>query len=192
MEVSLHRLHDTHLRNASLKGAYSSEMIPYARPIRACPMNRSYSRWRGMKPSIASLAFSAVLLTPFAAFAKGEILFIRGADRSGGFMEAKDDSKRTSQLGDINDKASNQRNHGWATFAATLRKAGFKVTQITESLEAGAPQAGQTAGAPVAPHRGPAHRRWSRWPRGSRPGRCPRRRAAWNNSGPSDHGHCWS
>ena len=150
MEVSLHRLHDTHLRNASLKGAYSSEMMPYARPIRACPMNRSYSRWRGMKPSIASLAFSAVLLTPLAAFAKGEILFIRGADRSGGFMEAKDDSKRTSQLGDINDKTSNQRNHGWATFAATLRKAGFKVTQITEPLEAGAPQAGQTAGAPVA------------------------------------------
>ena len=30
------------------------------------------------------------------------VLFIRGADRSGGFLEADDDAERTEQLADIN------------------------------------------------------------------------------------------
>jgi len=77
------------------------------------------------------------------------ILFVRGADRSGGFLEATNDAGRTEQLADINNTSTATGNHGWATLAATLRSAGYVVEQMKEPLEAGAPGTGQTQGAPI-------------------------------------------
>src|SRR6476619_1988111 len=77
------------------------------------------------------------------------ILFVRGADRSGGFLEANNDAGRTEQLADINNASTAAGNHGWATLAGTLRDAGYVVEQIKEPLEANAPATGQTTGAPI-------------------------------------------
>ncbi|WP_197526961.1 Kelch repeat-containing protein [Pirellulimonas nuda] len=74
------------------------------------------------------------------------VLFVRGADRSGGFLEANNDAARTEQLADINNLATNGGNHGWGELRQTLEGAGFVVEQLSESLEAGAPATGQTAG----------------------------------------------
>src|SRR5688572_25593516 len=78
------------------------------------------------------------------------VLFVRGAARSGGFLEATNDAGRTEQLADINNASTAAGNHGWATLAATLRGAGYVVEQMIEPLEAGAPATGQTQGAPIA------------------------------------------
>ena len=77
------------------------------------------------------------------------ILFVRGAPRSGGFLEATNDTGRTEQLADINNTSTATGNHGWATLAATLRSAGFTVEQMAEPLEPNAPATGQTTGAPI-------------------------------------------
>ncbi|MEL7238647.1 MAG: dockerin type I domain-containing protein, partial [Planctomycetota bacterium] len=77
------------------------------------------------------------------------VLFIRGADRSGGFLEAGNDEDRTEQLADINNFNTNGGNHGWGTFADTLRDHGYDVTQITETVETGAPPTGPTEGVHV-------------------------------------------
>src|SRR5687768_15942684 len=77
------------------------------------------------------------------------VLFVRGAPRSGGFLEAANDAGRTEQLADINNASTAARNHGWGTLAATLRGVGYIVEQIIEPLEAGAPATGQTQGAPI-------------------------------------------
>jgi hypothetical protein len=77
------------------------------------------------------------------------ILFIRGATRSGGFLEAANDTQRTEHLADINNTSTASGNHGWGTLAATLRSAGFLVEQMTEPLEAGTKSTGQTTGAPI-------------------------------------------
>lgn len=81
--------------------------------------------------------------------ASGTILFVRGADRSGGFLEATNDTQRTEQLADINNSSTASGNHGWATLAARLRGEGYTVQQIKEPLESGAPSTGQTTGAPI-------------------------------------------
>ncbi|XHC25311.1 hypothetical protein ABWH91_13940 [Phycisphaerales bacterium ac7] len=78
------------------------------------------------------------------------VLFVRGADRSGGFLEGRDDRSRTEQLADITNESTRRGNHGWFEFAESLRAGGFVVEQIIEPLEAGAPPEGQTEGAPVA------------------------------------------
>jgi hypothetical protein len=78
--------------------------------------------------------------------ASGTILFVRGADRSGGFLEAANDSQRTEQLADINNTSTASGNHGWGTLASLLRGQGYTVEQIKEPLESGAPSAGQTTG----------------------------------------------
>ncbi|MEA2734567.1 MAG: hypothetical protein QOE14_1018 [Humisphaera sp.] len=77
------------------------------------------------------------------------VLFVRGADRSGGFLEAKNDAGRNEQLADINNTSTASGNHGWATLAATLRGAGYVVEQMAEPLEPNAPATGQTQGAPI-------------------------------------------
>ena len=82
--------------------------------------------------------------------AGGSILFVRGADRSGGFLEATNDAQRTEQLADINNASTASGNHGWATLANRLRGEGYTVTQTKEPLERGAPSSGQTAGSPLA------------------------------------------
>jgi hypothetical protein len=77
------------------------------------------------------------------------ILFIRGATRSGGFLEGTSAATRDEQLADINNTSTKSGNHGWATLAATLRNAGFKVEQMNEAKEANAPPTGQTQGRPI-------------------------------------------
>lgn len=76
----------------------------------------------------------------------GDILFIRGANRSGGFIEATNDAQRTEQLADINNASTASGNHGWKQLADLLRANGYTVTQVAEPLEAGAPSSGQTTG----------------------------------------------
>ena len=77
------------------------------------------------------------------------VLFVRGADRSGGFLEADNDAERTEQLADITNNSIVEGNHGWGELEASLRIAGFNVSQVVESVEAGAPETGQTQGVPV-------------------------------------------
>src|SRR4051812_1465046 len=62
----------------------------------------------------------------------GTILFVRGATRSGGFLDGGSAAVRDDQLADINNASTAAGNHGWATLSATLRDAGFVLEQITE------------------------------------------------------------
>ncbi|MEM9606229.1 MAG: hypothetical protein AAGA99_02335 [Actinomycetota bacterium] len=97
---------------------------------------------------IALLAIAALLGAAGLAGAQDEddpkVLFIRGADRSGGFLEAGNDEARTEQLADIDNESFDGGNHGWATFADVLRGEGFEVEQIAETAEnASGPSEGQ-------------------------------------------------
>ncbi len=87
-------------------------------------------------------------LEPRRHFA-GDVLFIRGADRSGGFLEATNDTQRTEQLADINNASTAGGNHGWKQLADLLRASGYTVTQAIEPLESGVPGTGQTTGSPL-------------------------------------------
>ncbi len=64
-----------------------------------------------------------------------KVLFIRGGDRSGGFLEGTNDTERTEHLADINNTTTGSGNHGWGELAATLRGEGYLVEQITEGSE---------------------------------------------------------
>lgn len=75
------------------------------------------------------------------------ILFVRGADRSGGFLEAGNDSSRTEHLADITNFATFGGNHGWGELANVLRGEGFVLDQVAEPVEANASSRGQTMGA---------------------------------------------
>ena len=77
------------------------------------------------------------------------ILFVRGAERSGGFLEAGNDFSRTEHLADIFNLSTNGGNHGWGELRIALEAAGFEITQMIEPLEANAPNSGQTMGAPI-------------------------------------------
>ncbi len=99
-----------------------------------------------------SLAFAfvfTVLTSHFhAELASAQnILFVRGADRSGGFLEAGNDSDRTEHLADITNFATFGGNHGWGELANTLSNEGFILDQVSEPVEAVARQSGQTNGA---------------------------------------------
>ncbi|MEM1446322.1 MAG: hypothetical protein AAGF84_09720 [Planctomycetota bacterium] len=85
--------------------------------------------------------FSGVLASaaPLAAYAEASILFIRGADRSGGFLEAGNDTQRTEQLADITNAQTFGGNHGWKELADALVADGFTLTQLTETVEPGKP-----------------------------------------------------
>src|SRR6185437_4021590 len=69
-----------------------------------------------------------------------EVLFIRGAVRSGGFLEGTDAATRTAQLADINDTSTAADNSGWGTFAQTLRDDGYEVSEMVEAKGAGGTQ----------------------------------------------------
>lgn len=72
------------------------------------------------------------------------VLFLRGADRSGGFLEAGDDAGRTAQLADVDDFTSGAVNRGWGELRATLESEGFVVEQAKETAEtASGPAQGQ-------------------------------------------------
>ena len=64
------------------------------------------------------------------------VLFIRGADGSGGATEGGTKQQRTEQLGDINNTSTSTGNHGYGTLRALLVGDGFKVTQLIESSTA--------------------------------------------------------
>ena len=77
--------------------------------------------------------------TPLPATGLGDdaprLLFVRGGDRTGGFLEAGNDAARTEQLSDINNFSTSGGNHGWGELRQTLETAGFVVEQITEGSE---------------------------------------------------------
>jgi hypothetical protein len=79
----------------------------------------------------------------------GNVLFIHGATRSGGFLEGVDADTRNAQLADINDTSTAAGNTGWGTLAAELRGAGFTVSQITEAKEKVEDGSGFVRGRPV-------------------------------------------
>ncbi|MEO1535885.1 MAG: hypothetical protein AAFS11_10070, partial [Planctomycetota bacterium] len=81
------------------------------------------------------------------AVAQAQVLFIRGADRSGGFLEAGSDTQRTEQLADITNTSTNGGNHGWFELAQTLENAGYVLTQMTETAENAS---GPSEGLPIA------------------------------------------
>lgn len=65
-------------------------------------------------------------------FGSGTILFVRGATRSGGFLEGTTAESRNEQLADVNNASTAGGNAGWAALAAELRDDGFAVEQIVE------------------------------------------------------------
>ena len=77
------------------------------------------------------------------------ILFIRGATRSGGFLEGTTATSRNEQLADINNTSTANGNAGWGTLAADLRSAGFVVEQMTEPKEPVEDGSGVTQGRPI-------------------------------------------
>lgn len=66
--------------------------------------------------------------------AETRVLFIRGGDGTGGFLEATDAAGRTEHLGDINNASTTAGNHGWSELAQALRADGFVVEQRTEGV----------------------------------------------------------
>jgi hypothetical protein len=87
-------------------------------------------------------------LLPAAAQSR-DVLFIRGAERSGGFLEANSDAQRTEHLADINNDTPSNGNHGWGALHDTLENNGFIATQKIEPLAPSDPATGQTEGAPL-------------------------------------------
>src|SRR4051794_687137 len=107
-------------------------------------MNRSSRAARAglvaCEPLDRRVMLAAAAATPPA------ILFVRGATRSGGFLEATTAAGRNAQLADINDGSAAAGNSGWGTLAAALRDQGFSVEQINEAKEPGAPASGFVQG----------------------------------------------
>lgn len=87
----------------------------------------------GAPPSSGTLDW-IVHVAPVASSSK-RVLFLRGADRSGGFLEASNDTQRTEQLADVFNTSTAGGNHGWGTLRTTLENAGYQVSQITETAE---------------------------------------------------------
>jgi len=61
------------------------------------------------------------------------VLFIRGADGSGGATEGGTTQQRTEQLGDVTNNSTSIGNHGYGTLRSLLTSDGFKVSQLIES-----------------------------------------------------------
>jgi hypothetical protein len=80
--------------------------------------------------------------------AGGTILFIRGATRSGGFLEGGSVASRDEQLAEINNASTAEGNHGWGTLAQALRDAGFQLEQRIEPKGAEIGN-GFTSGSPI-------------------------------------------
>jgi len=95
---------------------------------------------------LACLLFLLATVETSVAQTGPSVLFIRGADRSGGFLEADDDAERTEQLAGINNTSTANGNHGWNELRLALEADGFQIDQMVEPVEAGAPATGQTTG----------------------------------------------
>ena len=85
----------------------------------------------------------------FADAAAPTILFVRGATRSGGFLEATDPAARDLELADVANASTSTNNTGWATLAGALRGEGFAVEQFIEAKGLPAPYAGFYQGKPI-------------------------------------------
>ncbi|MEM6459888.1 MAG: PEP-CTERM sorting domain-containing protein [Planctomycetota bacterium] len=92
-----------------------------------------------LKKLPAAWALGALVSMPVCVSSQdaGSVLFVRGADRSGGFLENPTDTSRTEQLGDIRNTSTSGGNHGWFELAMFLETNGFLVEQVVEPLEAG-------------------------------------------------------
>jgi F5/8 type C domain len=77
---------------------------------------------------LATLVLFLFCLSGSAAFATDRILFIRGGDGTGGFLEGGSDD----HLCDIDNFNLAPGNHGWASLASLLRGEGYVVRQIKE------------------------------------------------------------
>lgn len=97
--------------------------------------------------ALLACSFSSLLGVPVLASDPPSVLFVRGADRSGGFLEAGNDAARTEHLADITNTSTSGGNHGWFELAQTLEGAGYALTQIAETAENAS---GPSAGLPVA------------------------------------------
>ncbi len=84
----------------------------------------------------------------FAA-AEPTILFVRGATRSGGFLEATEAAARDLELADVNNGSTANLNTGWATLATALRGQGFAIEQMIEAKGAAGPVSGFHQGKPI-------------------------------------------
>jgi len=98
---------------------------------------------------LACLLFLLATVETSVAQTGPSVLFIRGADRSGGFLEADDDAERTEQLAGINNTSTANGNHGWNELRLALEADGFQIDQMVEPVEAGAPATGQTTGTEI-------------------------------------------
>ena len=96
-------------------------------------------------PTWPVVAVAAFLMTATVT-AQDRILFVRGADRSGGFLEAGNDAERTEQLADIFNASTSGGNHGWSQLRLALEGEGYLVEQITETAEN---DSGPSQGLPV-------------------------------------------
>jgi hypothetical protein len=94
----------------------------------------------------SSLLIAILGLYSAGALAQDRILFVRGADRSGGFLEAGNDTQRTEQLADIFNASTSGGNHGWAQLRLALEGAGYVVEQIIETAEN---ESGPSEGLPI-------------------------------------------
>ena len=93
-----------------------------------------------LRGSLTIVSVSLLLLTVAAETAVSQsVLFIRGADRSGGFLEADNNTERTEQLAGIFNNSTSNGNHGWGELRRLLQDNGFDVDQIEEPLESNAP-----------------------------------------------------
>ena len=102
-----------------------------------------------LRGRLTIVSVSLLLLTVAAETAVSQsVLFIRGADRSGGFLEADNNTERTEQLAGIFNNSTSNGNHGWGELRRLLQDNGFDVDQIEEPLESNAPS-GLTSGAGI-------------------------------------------
>jgi hypothetical protein len=103
----------------------------------------------GVVETLERRVLFAAAVAAAAAEAGPAILFVRGAVRSGGFLEGSNAATRNEQLADVDNTSTAAGNAGWGTLAATLREAGFTVDQVNEAMEAGAPGSGLIDGRAV-------------------------------------------
>ncbi len=102
--------------------------------------------WRSVSSAQCEPLESRVLL---AGAESPVILFVRGATRSGGFLEATEAAARDLELADINNSSTANLNTGWATLAGALRDQGFGVEQFIEAKGVAGPWSGFYQGKPI-------------------------------------------
>ena len=82
---------------------------------------------------IALVALASCVLAQPVEPLNRSVLFIRGADCTGGATEGGECPARTEQLADVNNSATNPGNHGYAWLKVLLQSEGLLVAQLVES-----------------------------------------------------------